>query len=102
MLYVWSRKNPHQQVEFYGFAFQAWHFPFVMILVAVLLGGSPQQDIAGILAGHIYHYFADIVPRVYGVTLIRTPDFVYKLLEGKQIIQPVRPAWASSSGHSLR
>lgn len=101
MLYQWSRKQPHQQVEFYGFRFHAWHIPFVMVLVAVLLGGNIQLDIGGIIAGHIYHFIHDIVPRVYGITLIRTPQFIINALSGKQIIQPVRPSWASTAGHRL-
>lgn len=33
VMYVWSRKNPYNQVSIWGFQFEAWYLPFVMALL---------------------------------------------------------------------
>ena len=33
VMYVWSRKNPYNQVNIWGFTFEAWYLPFVMALL---------------------------------------------------------------------
>jgi Derlin-2/3 len=76
MIYVWSRKDAYGQVTFFGFRFSMWQLPFVLMVFHVLLGGSVIPDIAGILAGHVYHFAADIIPKVYGITVIKTPSFL--------------------------
>jgi len=58
-LYVWSRRDPHKEVIFWGFRFQAWHFPFVLLLFSILIGGNPVLDVVGIIVGHIYYFFND-------------------------------------------
>ena len=47
ILYIWSRKDPYRQVVFYGFAFQAWHTPFLFLVLSMLLGANPVLDIVG-------------------------------------------------------
>jgi len=32
VLYVWSRKQPHEGVVFFGFQIQRWHFPFILLV----------------------------------------------------------------------
>lgn len=80
-LYVWSRKQPHRQISFWGFALQAWHLPFVLLVFGIVMGSSPVLDIVGITIGHLWHFLKDIVPHVYQVTLLKTPQFIYKLYE---------------------
>merc|ERR1711964_825805 len=80
LMYIWSRKEPHVQVTFYGFGFKAWHLPFVLMAVGLLMGGAPMFDILGILVGHVYHFMADIVPEVYDFELLKCPSFLYTLM----------------------
>lgn len=102
-LYVWSRKDPYQDVTFWGFRFLAWHFPFVMLVLGTLLaGGSPPvHDIIGILVGHLYHFMDDIVPKRYGVTVLRTPAFLYDVFQ-QGGIRPPTANWQRGTGHRLQ
>lgn len=80
-LYIWSRTNPNNEVNFWGFKFQAWHLPFVLMAVGMLMGGSPINDCIGVFIGHIYHFLMDVVPKVYGIRLLRCPEFLYNYFD---------------------
>jgi len=98
VLYIWSRKDPYRDVIFWGFRFQAWHFPFVLLLFGVLIGSSPVLDIVGIVVGHMYHFLVDIVPNEYNRRFLSTPQFLYNYFEGR----PARTrSWQRGSGHRL-
>mmetsp|Transcript_9459 Transcript_9459/g.18226 ORF Transcript_9459/g.18226 Transcript_9459/m.18226 type:complete len:228 (+) Transcript_9459:5054-5737(+) len=79
MLYVWSRKDPEVIVNFwFGFQFKAIQFPFVLIVFRLLMGGTIIDDVAGLLAGHMYYYLKEVLPREYGYKPLETPEFVKK------------------------
>jgi len=102
ILYVWSRKDPYRQVMMWGFAFQAWHFPFVLLVFAVIMGNSPVLDILGIAVGHLYYFLSDVVPRVYGYQILKTPEFLYRIFETNPAVRAAaaRP-WMRGQGHRL-
>jgi len=103
-LYVWSRKDPHAAVMVYGFRFEAWHFPFVLLVFSVLIGSSPVLDVVGIIVGHAYHFLIDIVPQEYGKRPIYTPQFFYDWMEGRTNIAQAaagRRAWQRGAGYRL-
>lgn len=100
VLYVWSRKDPYRQVAFWGFAFQAWHFPFVLLVVGMLLGGNPILDLVGIVVGHVFHFLTDIVPVQYHTQLLSTPQFLYQLYEGGNVAGRSQ-GWQRTGGHRL-
>jgi len=99
VLYVYSRKSPFDQVSFFGFLFQTWHLPFVMVVFAILLGSNPILDVIGILVGHLWHFLVDIIPQEYQVNPIKTPEFLYNLLEGRQAFG--RPNWQNAGGYRI-
>lgn len=101
VLYIWSRKQPYTPIDIYGFIFSAWQLPFILVFIGMLMGNNPMQDIVGIVLGHIYIFINDIYPSVYNRTLLYTPQWLTRAVQGKQIIQNVRPAWASGQGHRL-
>jgi Derlin-2/3 len=98
-LYLWSRKEPYNDVMLYGFKLTAWHFPFVILVLAFLGLGDPVQTLLGIVVGHLYHFLMDIVPYVYNVTVLKTPDFLYRYFETGSV-RPPRSAM-SGPGYSL-
>eukprot|EP00808_Paulinella_micropora_P003556 g20383.t1 len=100
-MYIWSRKDPYRDVVFWGFKFMAWHFPFVVLVLAILGLGNPVMDMLGILVGHIYHFLNDIVPTVYGVFLMKTPDFLYNYFTMGTVRQP-NAGWQRGAGYSLQ
>lgn len=99
ILYIWSRKDPHRAIDFWGFSLQAWHLPFVLLAMSVVLGNSPVADIIGILVGHLYHFLVDIVPKVYHKELLRTPDLIYQLFERKT--GPAANQWQRGGGYRM-
>jgi len=100
-LYVWSRRQPHAIVNFYfGIQIVAWQFPFVLLVLAILGLGDPIQEMIGIFVGHIYHFLADVIPYTHRVSLIKTPDWMYRLFETGRVQAP-RAAWMSGQGHSM-
>ncbi len=100
IIYVWSRKDPYKAVSFFGFAFSAWQFPFVMALFHFLLGSSPVTDLLGIVVGHLFHFIMDIVPSVYGVSLMKTPQFLYNIFEQGNV-QARNQDWQRQGGYRL-
>jgi len=98
ILYIWSRKNPYQPVNFWGFQFHAWYLPFVFAIFQLLIGQSPVLDIMGIVIGHLYHFLNDIVPRVYGKEIIRCPQFLIDLFQDTPTI---RNDWRGTQANRL-
>jgi len=101
ILYVWSRKDPYRPINFWGFLFQAWHFPFVLCFVSFIMGSSPILDIVGIAVGHIYHFLTDMYPKIYGRQLLTCPQFMYDLFD-RTNVQARASHWQRGPGHRLR
>lgn len=100
MLYIWSRKDPEVIVNFwFGFQFKAIQFPFVLIVFRLFMGSQIIDDIAGLLAGHLYYYLKEVLPRDYGYKLLETPEFVKRYLNSAG---PVFQRAASFTGRGHR
>jgi Derlin-2/3 len=100
VLYIWARKDPYRQVSMWGFAFKAWHFPFVLLLVGILMGGSPVLNIIGICVGHLFHFLMDVLPTTHRKTLLWTPEFLYDLFEKRAVGAPSNN-WNSGPGYRM-
>jgi Derlin-2/3 len=98
MMYIWSRKNPQQPVSLWGFGLKGWQLPFGMMVLGLLMGGSPLLDLVGIVCGHVFHFLADIVPLAYGRQVLTCPQFVYGMFD--QTARRAAPAWGGQ-GHRL-
>lgn len=90
MVYVWSYKNEHIQMSFLGVVnFTAPCLPWVLLVFAVLLGASPVMDMLGLLAGHLYYFLEWEYPRIRGIKVLHTPQFMRALFEVEP--EPVLP-----------
>jgi len=77
ILYILSRKDPHKATSFYGFLFQRWHLPFLYLAVSLILGGPLESEVLGIIIGHLWVFLSEIVPRVYGKSIVTpTPAWI--------------------------
>ncbi|KAG8468577.1 hypothetical protein KFE25_013660 [Diacronema lutheri] len=77
VVYLWARLNPTQPLSIFGlFTVQAFYFPWVLVAMTVLMGGSPLPNILGIVAGHVYHFLTD----VQGIRLT-APRFLREALD---------------------
>ena len=61
LVYLWSRENSEQVLSIFGlFNVQAFYFPWVLMAMHVLMGGSPIADLVGIGSGHCYYFATDV------------------------------------------
>eukprot|EP00906_Rhabdomonas_costata_P023377 RCo033642 len=77
---VWCRKNERAQLHFFGVQMAAPYFPWVLLLLQLLLGADVVPDLLGALAGHTYIFLTDVLPHTHGVRLLSTPAVVHKVL----------------------
>ena len=92
IIYIWSRKQPQRPVSLWGFGLKGWQLPFALMVIGLLMGGSPVMDIIGLLCGHCFHFLTDIVPLAYGRQVLVCPQFLYGLFD--RDARPARPAFA--------
>ena len=79
-IYIWSRERPHDPIDIYGFTFQRWHLPAVMLVLSFIF--SVRFDaVFAILVGHLWLFITQIVPRVYHKTLLSVPPWWYDGVE---------------------
>ena len=116
-IYIWSRKDPHDPIVIYGFTFQRWHLPAVMVVLQMVLDSVSFDPIFAILIGHLWVFLTEVVPRVYHRTLVTVPGWWYEGVEKYwpgQVAQgaaaaapaanmriPQRAAWMRGQGHRL-
>ncbi len=63
LLYVWSKHYPRQNVSIMGlFSVQGFYLPWAFLMINVVMGGSPWQDLFGILAGHLHYFLTELNP----------------------------------------
>ena len=85
IVWVWCKRHEDQQLVFYGFSFRAGYFPWILTLIHVIMGASPADDIAGVIAGHIYVCFKDVFPQTHNFSLAETPQFMYNIFPPMRI-----------------
>uniref|UniRef100_A0A6T9ZZX8 Derlin n=1 Tax=Pseudo-nitzschia delicatissima TaxID=44447 RepID=A0A6T9ZZX8_9STRA len=76
VLYVWSKKNPTNQANIWGFPVQGLYLPFAYLAITVFCGNPYEPMLHGMALGHLYYFCADVVPIVYGKDFLVTPKFL--------------------------
>ncbi|VDK47646.1 unnamed protein product [Cylicostephanus goldi] len=93
LVYVWSRRNPHIQMNFFGvLSFTAPYLPWVLLLFSLLLGNNAIVDfmeyerfVPGIACGHFYFFLEDVFPyQQHGTRLLKTPNWLKWLFDERQ------------------
>eukprot|EP01080_Neovahlkampfia_damariscottae_P010606 gene10606-3124_t len=80
VLYIWSRRNPHERLRLYGmFTVGAGYLAYILLGLSMAMGGNPFVDILGIAVGHVYYFFSDLIPLEFNVNLLKTPFFITML-----------------------
>ncbi|GLG93263.1 Derlin [Gryllus bimaculatus] len=84
LVYVWSRRNPFVQMNFFGLInFQAPYLPWVLLGFSVLLGNAIWVDLMGMAVGHMYYFIEDVFPAQRGgFRLLNTPQILKTLFDG--------------------
>ncbi|OLY78581.1 Derlin-2 [Smittium mucronatum] len=84
MTYFWSRQNPYVMMSFLGILnFSAPYLPWVMMGVSTVINNKiPQNDLIGIVLGHILWFFEEEWPRrpeSNGFRLLKAPEFIHRI-----------------------
>jgi len=84
LLYIWSRRNPHEQFRIYGiFTVGAGYLSWVLLGAGLVMGMSPVVDLVGIAVGHLYFFLKDVIPGEFpGIDPLSTPSLLYKVFPG--------------------
>lgn len=82
LVYVWSRNFPEQPVSIMGvFKLQGFYLPWALLVLTMLMGGSPVPDLIGILIGHLYYFLTVLHPAAGGRELVKTPQFLKNAIQ---------------------
>lgn len=80
MTYYWGRKCKHLMIQVFGiFTFRAPYYPWFYLYVSYLFGFDLKEKLFGFFVGHVFFYFADIMPRIKGVNglqIFKTPNII--------------------------
>jgi Derlin-2/3 len=64
-LYLWSRKHPDMEVNFFDvFIFRSCYMTYFYLIMTFLCGFTPVNQIIGCVVGHLYFFLEDVVPRI--------------------------------------
>lgn len=89
MLYLWARRNPTVQINFLEiFQFRAPFLPWFLLLFVMMFGFNPKYDMIGAVAGHLYYYLEDVVPKLpetEDCKLLRAPKALVWICEYLQV-----------------
>ncbi|PHJ23924.1 der1er1 [Cystoisospora suis] len=82
VLYYWSRRESYTPVSIYFLTVQGHQLPFVLLLLHLLMGRDLWPDAIGLLSGHLYYFFREILPAQGGADLLSyTPKIFDRLAE---------------------
>jgi len=81
VIYVWCKLVPDAQMSLWGFPVKSANLPWVLIAMHVLMGGSPFKDLVGVAAGHSYIFLVKVLPESHGITMLKTPKSIEKLVQ---------------------
>mmetsp|Transcript_19028 Transcript_19028/g.39080 ORF Transcript_19028/g.39080 Transcript_19028/m.39080 type:complete len:279 (+) Transcript_19028:188-1024(+) len=98
VLYVWSKKNPNNQSNIWGFPVQGIYLPFAYLGLTVLMGKPFEGLLHGMALGHLYYFVVDVIPLVYGKDFLRTPAFLIDYFGVGDYQPPEAPQAAPRTG----
>lgn len=80
IIYYWSRRETWTQVSIYFFTVKGYQLPFALIFLHIIMGHSLWVDLMGLLSGHLYFFFREILPREGGPNLLQNTPKVFDTL----------------------
>ena len=80
VLYVWCKNEPDKQVSIWGFPVQSGNLPWALLVLSILTGGSPFNDLIGIAAGHTSIFLKMTLPVSHGYNLLKTPKWIERIV----------------------
>ena len=66
VLYVWCRRNPHEQLSIFGvLTVSAPYLPYLFILISLTMKQPVQDELLGIVVGHTFWFVTDVAPKIW-------------------------------------
>jgi len=85
------------QANIWGIGIKAQYLPWLWLGITIVMGGPYEEQLHGIVIGHIYYYLVHVVPLFYGKDVLHTPQFLINYF-GVGEYQYVPPAAARAPG----
>lgn len=85
LCWIFCKRHPEMQMTLYFFSFSANIFPWVLLAFQAVLGGSIVPGCLGIVAGHVYLFLADVLPKTHGKHWAKTPSLLYTYVPNQQV-----------------
>ena len=79
VVYVWARKNPDMM---FHFGMRMPYMTFFFLMLRLFSRATIFYDVAGLVLGHVYYFFEDIVPYLHGfrgARIFKAPEIVSKV-----------------------
>nr|AHL28475.1 Der1 [Chromera velia] len=89
IIYYWSKREPFSYLSYWGFSLQSYQFPFALMFLNILMGGSVWTDLLGLASGHLYYFVKEILPGQYDISFISTPGFLHSAVQ--TVAEKVQP-----------
>ena len=80
VLYVWCKNEPDRPISLWGIPVQSGNLPWALLVMSILTGGDPFNDLIGIAAGHTYIFLKMTLPVSHGYELLKTPKLLERLV----------------------
>ncbi|AFZ79001.1 Derl-like family member protein [Theileria equi strain WA] len=83
LTYIWGRKNPYSRVGIVFLSVPAPYLPWILTILSYLADYLLNENLLGILVGHVYYFFTDVFPKMPisgGRQIFATPEFLKYLL----------------------
>jgi len=85
ILYYWSRKNVNVFIHIFGLLpVRAPYITWFFVFLEIIIGGSIESDLLGIVTSHVYFFFSEIYPKLplsKDIYLLKTPGFIFTLAD---------------------
>uniref|UniRef100_A0A7S3JMZ5 Derlin n=1 Tax=Euplotes harpa TaxID=151035 RepID=A0A7S3JMZ5_9SPIT len=81
-LYVFSKREPNNIVNFWGFQIKLRNFIWVLMVLSLIMGQDIMKSVVGYLVGHLYVFLKFYLPETpeYRKNLLETPRWFVKLV----------------------
>lgn len=85
-IWIWSRIHPNAQMSVFGlFSISSAHFPWFLICLTMLMGGSPVANLMGYFVGHVYWFLKHVFQPTAGHAFFSAPSVIRRLVEDEEV-----------------
>ena len=81
LVYINSKREPQKMVTLYYFQMKNAFYPYALILLNIVSGGSIYDNVIGIIGGNIYYVLKDVLPVSKNLDILKTPKYLVDFIE---------------------